>query len=111
MPWMHRWHPDSIYSRLSARQVERVCDHFAACVLMPKRLLKQLWARGIDDPDIWPTRFQVSQAAMRVRLQGLRRKPGPAARFLDECRIPFTATGSGDILPGRANGISPEPMT
>jgi Zn-dependent peptidase ImmA (M78 family) len=53
------------------RHAEHVADAFAACVLMPKRLVKRLWGQGVHDFDDLAVRFEVSTAAMRYRVQEL----------------------------------------
>lgn len=53
------------------RHVEAVCDHFAACLLMPKRLIRQAWYRGTQDLAALAWLFEVSQQAMLIRLQYL----------------------------------------
>ncbi|MEX5710560.1 ImmA/IrrE family metallo-endopeptidase [Parafrankia sp. FMc6] len=63
---------EDLYVKLTRAQIERVCDHFAGCLLMPKRMVKKLWRRGIRDPEDLADYFQVSRAAMGVRLQVLR---------------------------------------
>jgi Zn-dependent peptidase ImmA (M78 family) len=67
---------DSIYRHLPAgpardRHIEGICDHFAACLLMPKAWVKSLWCRGVQDLSGLAWRFAVSQAAMLIRLQNL----------------------------------------
>jgi len=47
--------------------VEQVCDYFAACLLMPKRLVKRLWGEGLREPELCQA-FIVSPQAMRIRL-------------------------------------------
>jgi Zn-dependent peptidase ImmA (M78 family) len=49
-------------------QAERVADHFAACVLMPKRVVKRLWGQGHQDPRQLAALLQVSPSALRYRL-------------------------------------------
>lgn len=51
-----------------ARQIERICDHFAAHLLVPTMLLKQAWARGIQDVQALAGLFNVSSEAMHIRL-------------------------------------------
>lgn len=52
--------------------IERVCDYFAACLLMPKPWVKKLYCNeGVQDQVTLARRFAVSQAAMRVRLAQL----------------------------------------
>jgi len=51
---------------------ERVCDHFAACALMPKAWVKRSYCHeGIQQLPTLARRFGVSQAAMRLRLLNL----------------------------------------
>jgi hypothetical protein len=50
---------------------ELIADYFAACVLMPKRLVKRLWGQGMQHPRLLAAAFGVSDVAMRYRLQQL----------------------------------------
>ncbi|NUL28408.1 ImmA/IrrE family metallo-endopeptidase [Streptomyces lunaelactis] len=67
-----------IYSELGStdeerhRMTEQVCDYFAACLLMPRNWLKQAWASGIQSPAALAAKFNVSEAAMTIRLRELR---------------------------------------
>ena len=59
-------HEDAIYRHLPAgpdrrRHIEAVCDHFAACLLMPRAQVKRLWGEGIQDFSVLATYFDVSQ--------------------------------------------------
>ena len=48
--------------------VERICDYFAGCLLMPRPWVKRLYCSGVQHlPDLAQA-FGVSQAAMSVRL-------------------------------------------
>ena len=47
---------------------EQVCDYFAACLLMPRRWLKQAWAEGVRDQHMLSRRFGVTPQAVKVRL-------------------------------------------
>ena len=47
---------------------ETVADYFAACVLMPKRLIKVAYFSGTQTIEALGELFEVSQAAMHVRL-------------------------------------------
>jgi Zn-dependent peptidase ImmA (M78 family) len=64
-----------IYSKLGSNNkereeaTERICDYFAACVLMPRNWLKRAWASGIQDQAMLAAKFYVSEAAMAIRLQ------------------------------------------
>lgn len=51
---------------------EAVADYFAACLLMPRQLVKKLWGHGIQDTRTLAAHFNVSTAAMRWRLDELR---------------------------------------
>ncbi|MGA2471281.1 MAG: ImmA/IrrE family metallo-endopeptidase [Solirubrobacteraceae bacterium] len=55
----------------SEEQAERVCDHFAACLLMPKMLLRRDWTSGIQEPVRLARRYQVSKTALEIRLREL----------------------------------------
>ena len=56
----------------SGEIAERVCDYFAACLLMPKAWVKAAYCHeGIQDVASLARRFAVSQAAMRDRLTQL----------------------------------------
>jgi Zn-dependent peptidase ImmA (M78 family) len=48
---------------------ERVADHFAACLLMPRPWVKRAWVSGTQDVRTLARRFGVSQMAMQIRLQ------------------------------------------
>jgi predicted transcriptional regulator len=53
------------------RQIEHLCDHFAACLLMPRTVVKRAWGSGIQDIDALAGLFKVSASAMQVRLDYL----------------------------------------
>lgn len=61
---------------------ERAADTFAACLLMPRMLMKRAYYDdGIRDPRELARRFQVSVAAMRIRIEQLRlAEPAEVAR-------------------------------
>ncbi|WP_084477460.1 ImmA/IrrE family metallo-endopeptidase [Actinokineospora enzanensis] len=73
-------HPfiNEIYSELGStekerhRMTEQICDYFAACLLMPRGWLKSAWASGIQSPAALAAKFNVSEAAMTIRLRELR---------------------------------------
>jgi hypothetical protein len=57
-------------------RAERICDYFAACVLMPRMWVKRDWASGgIQDIARLARRYRVSQVAMAVRLSELHLLP------------------------------------
>jgi hypothetical protein len=51
--------------------IEALCDHFAACLLMPKKWVKRYWGMGVQDPGQLSLRFDVSSQAMAYRLNQL----------------------------------------
>jgi hypothetical protein len=56
----------------AADRTEQVADHFAACLLMPKRWVRSaFFNEGVSDTRQLAARFEVSQPAMRVRLASL----------------------------------------
>jgi predicted transcriptional regulator len=54
-----------------AKRAELMCDYFAACLLMPRLWVKRLWAQGMQEAAVLAATFNVSPAAMNVRLQEL----------------------------------------
>jgi Zn-dependent peptidase ImmA (M78 family) len=97
--WLYRDRP-----YMTAReQAERVADYFAACLLMPKRVVKRLWFTGPQSVDELAEKLQVSSAAARYRLYQLgliektRRCEWQPGRFstLATYRRPALATASG----------------
>lgn len=58
---------------------ERICDYFAACLLMPKRLVIGAWTRGHVERNIvaMADTFGVSRPAMSYRLSQLGLLPPP----------------------------------
>jgi Zn-dependent peptidase ImmA (M78 family) len=50
---------------------ERVCDHFAACLLIPKMLVRGDWTSGLQHTGRLARRYHVSAQAMRIRLEHL----------------------------------------
>lgn len=50
------------------RRAEDICDYFAGCLLMPRPMVKKLWASGIQDQRTLAAHFGVSPLAMSVRL-------------------------------------------
>lgn len=55
----------------SERRAELAADYFAACLLMPKRLVKRRYGQGLHDVAELAAEFGVSAVAMRYRLQQL----------------------------------------
>jgi len=81
-PFIDRLYPAS-GGYTSFERAERVCDYFAGCLLMPKRLLRADWVDGRQDIAALARRYDVSRAAMTVRLSQLGLLP-PTPR----CAIP-----------------------
>lgn len=50
---------------------EKICDYFAACLLMPRPWLKREWVNGIQDQASLAAKFNVSESAMAIRLRQL----------------------------------------
>ena len=69
-------------------QAERVADHFAACLLMPKRVVKRLWGERHQDLTALAETLQVSPAAVRYRLDqlGLTERPSRCDRPMPPTR-------------------------
>lgn len=64
-----------LYRDIPARDrsilIERVCDHFAACLLMPRPWVEAAVARGMRHPLDLSQMFGVSHSAINVRLHQL----------------------------------------
>ena len=57
--------------RERAMLIERICDHFAGCLLMPRPWIESAYARGMRHPLDLAQVFGVSQSAISVRLSQL----------------------------------------
>lgn len=53
------------------RQIETLCQYFAACFLMPREWVTAAWLNGIRDVYNLASLFQVSASAMHIRLKYL----------------------------------------
>jgi len=53
------------------QRTERLCNYFAACLLMPRAWIKRDWYGGLQDPRELARRYYVSLEAMRTRLSEL----------------------------------------
>jgi Zn-dependent peptidase ImmA (M78 family) len=53
----------------SGDRAEQICDYFAACLLIPRLWLKRAWTDGEQSTRLLARQFDVSQAAMGVRLR------------------------------------------
>lgn len=67
-PFIAGMYPD-VRDLTSGERAEQVCDYFAACLLMPRVLVKRAWTGGTQDLRTLARRFEVSRQAMRVRLE------------------------------------------
>lgn len=59
------------------KHVEAICQHFAACFLMPRDWVIAWWTRGFQDVYNLAALFQVSITAMDIRLRKLGLSPQP----------------------------------
>lgn len=48
--------------------IEQICDYFAGCLLIPRPWLKRAWGEGLQSLSALANHFQVSEAAVLVRL-------------------------------------------
>jgi predicted transcriptional regulator len=72
------WLYPTIRERSPEDRAEDICNHFAACVLMPKGWIKRDWGEGIQQIDRLARRYDVSRQAMGWRVEQLRlRMPPP----------------------------------
>jgi len=55
----------------AVERTEWICDYFAACLLMPKLLVRRDWTAGLQRIVPLARRYEVSAQAMRVRLEHL----------------------------------------
>lgn len=69
-PFAARAYPHNGYLT-SDERAERVADYFAACFLMPRRLVKRRFFQGLHDVGDLAAEFGVSLQAMRYRLEQL----------------------------------------
>jgi len=58
----------TLYGALDADQIERICDYFAGCLLIPRPALKRAYVSGTQHISALAQQFDVSAQAMRVRL-------------------------------------------
>lgn len=72
-PYARLWHAGLGYGDPDSQeyQVERIADHFSAHLLMPTSLVKRAWGNGLQEPRMLSRIFQVSEEAMRIRLDNL----------------------------------------
>jgi Zn-dependent peptidase ImmA (M78 family) len=89
------YHDRSLHA--ANERAERVADYFAACLLMPKRIVKSLWFQGPQSTEHLVERLQVSPAAVRYRLDqlGLTERRTRCADRPTYLRARLTVTGAG----------------
>lgn len=99
------------YARLSDRKVERVCDHFAACLLMSRLTVFRLWGDGLRTPEALAKTMRVSLTATVIRLKklGLPVVSKRAKRITSSPRRRYFATTPiADTLPNPEPAPVPE---
>lgn len=70
-----------------AERIERLCNYFAACLLMPRAWVKRDWCRGVQRTRDLARRYYVSTDAMDTRLSELGLAPVTmATRARRSCR-------------------------
>lgn len=66
---------EQLHRHLSAdgrqERIERLCNYFAACLLMPRAWIKRDWCAGFQNPRELARRYFVSTEAMTTRLSEL----------------------------------------
>ena len=69
-------------------RVERLCNYFAACLLMPRAWIKRDWCSGLQKINALARRYYVSQEAMSTRLAelGLTEQIGRARQRPEICQ-------------------------
>lgn len=72
---------DKLFAHLAPEQrqdrAERLCNYFAACLLMPRVWVKRDWGSGLQQPSALARRYYVSTDAMAMRLAELGLAPLP----------------------------------
>jgi hypothetical protein len=67
----------------SEDRAERICDYFAACLLMPRLWVKHLYFDlGLHEPRHLAQRFETSSSAMHVRLLQVVMMEAPTGRLV-----------------------------
>jgi Zn-dependent peptidase ImmA (M78 family) len=81
----------------ASEQAERVADYFAACALMPKRVVKRLWFEGPQSIERLVEKLRVSPTAVRYRLDqlGVTDKPRRCERRISD----FSTTPTSSLQP------------
>jgi IrrE N-terminal-like domain len=69
-----------------AERAERLCNYFAACLLMPRPWIKHDWYGGLQDVAALARRYYVSEEAMKTRLSELGLTPMTLATGIGAAR-------------------------
>ena len=73
--FIHVLYPD-FYGMTSHDRTEAVCNYFAGSLLVPRPWLKRAWVSGVQSPAALAQLFDVSTAAIEVRLNQTGIDPG-----------------------------------
>jgi hypothetical protein len=101
------------YSELSDRQIERVCNHFAACLLMSRLTVYRLWGDGLQTPEALAQAMRVSVSATTIRLRqlGLRVASSKSTRLASRGRpqalASIEASQDNRVLPDLPGVVTP----
>lgn len=90
---------ETIYAKAGSERslhlAEQVADYFAACALMPRRLVKRVWGQRHQDLDELAVQFGVSRQAMQYRIDQLKlTEPRPRCGYRHSTAS-FTSSASG----------------
>jgi hypothetical protein len=89
-------------------QIEALADYFAACLLMPKPLIREAWTAGVQDSFELAEIFAVSPAAIEVRLRQLGlSEPRPRCLQRDETLGPTFPLRDRRSYPRQSRTIRP----
>ncbi len=80
--------------RARTRHIEALCDHFAACLLMPRASVKRAWGNGMQSIAELARAFDVSHVAMNIRLQNIGLIPRPHRSSSTIGRLAIQASGT-----------------
>ena len=90
-------HVERLYAHLAPgdrkQRVERLCNYFAACLLMPRAWIKRDWCSGLQKISGLARRYYVSNEAMSTRVAelGLTEQVGRARQRPEICQRGATA--------------------
>lgn len=102
---------DVLYRGVAAEDrqawIEQVCNYFAGCILMPRPWVKSVYCSGVQRLDQLAARFQVSQAAMQVRLSqiGLVDPPARCSRVRPDWALRAFRSAGTPALYERATAL------